>query len=155
MILVRKPVQSEKQGGKPKTLWRFCLDLRLLNRCIVQDAYCLPDIRTLHDSIGTLAPPVYLTKMDMDRAFWQIKLHPDSKQYTAFTTPLGNYVCNCLPMGLATSPSVYSRPMAMVLHGLPVLEVLCYLVDLLIVSDTFNRHKETIEEVLKRLKGAG
>ena len=43
----------------------------------------------------------------------------------------------------------------MVLHGLPVLEVLCYLDDLLVVSDTFAKHKKTIEEVLKRLKGAG
>ncbi len=154
VILVRKPPEVDESGKVISTKWRCCLDFRRLNQDIVPDAYNLPDIRTLQDQIGMLSDPKMLTKVDMDRAFWQIALDDESKPCTAFTTPFGNFVCKRLPMGLSVSPSVFSRLMNLVLAGMDPFEVMCYIDDLLIVSTTIERHLQVLEEVLVRLQNA-
>ncbi len=154
VILVRKPPELDEEGNVKHTKWRCCLDFRRLNQDIVPDAYNLPDIRTLQDHIGMLSKPRLLTKVDMDRAFWQIPLDEESKPCTAFTTPYGNFVCNRLPMGLSVSPSVWQRLVNMVMAGMDPFEVMCYIDDLLIVSTTIERHLELLEEVLIRLRDA-
>jgi hypothetical protein len=43
----------------------------------------------------------------MTKFFWQFKLHPDSRECTAFIVPgLGTFCYNVLPMGLKISPAV-------------------------------------------------
>ncbi len=154
VILVRKPPEMDEAGNVVNTKWRCCLDFRRLNQDIVPDAYNLPDIRALQDYIGMLNDPRILTKVDMDRAFWQIPLEEESKPCTAFTTPFGNFVCNRLPMGLSVSPAVFSRLMNLVLAGMDPFEVMCYIDDLLIVSTTIDRHLQILDEVLMRLRNA-
>ncbi len=154
VILVRKPPELDEAGNVISTKWRCCLDFRRLNQDIVPDAYNLPDIRTLQDHIGMLSDPKILTKVDMDRAFWQIALDDESKPCTAFTTPFGNFVCKRLPMGLSVSPAVFSRLMNLVLAGMDPFEVMCYIDDLLIVSTTIERHLQVLEEVFVRLQNA-
>ncbi len=154
VILVRKPPEVDEAGNVISTKWRCCLDFRRLNQDIVPDAYNLPDIRALQDHIGMLSNPKLLTKVDMDRAFWQIALDDESKPCTAFTTPFGNFVCKRLPMGLSVSPAVFSRLMNLVLAGMDPFEVMCYIDDLLIVSTTIERHLQVLEEVFMRLQKA-
>ncbi len=101
-----------------------------------------------------LHDPKILTKVDMDRAFWQIPLDGESKPNTAFTTLYGNFFCNQLPMGLSVSPAFSSRIMNLVLAGTDLFEGMCYIDGLHIVSTTIEQHVNSLEELLTRLHKA-
>ena len=63
---------------------RFCLDSRKLNSITKPDAYPLPRITTILDS---LRDANYLSSIDLSAAFWQIPLDPSSREKCSFTVP--------------------------------------------------------------------
>ncbi|CAG2188190.1 unnamed protein product [Mytilus edulis] len=82
-------------------------------------------------------------------------LSNDSSQYTAFNTCFGTYKFSRLPMGLKTAPNTFQMLMDKVLHGLKFKSCLCYLDDVLIFSDTFEKHLSDLKEVFQRFRAAG
>ena len=75
---------------------RFCADYRKLNAVTQRDAYPLPRV---DDALDTLAGCQWFTTLDLISGYWQVQLHPEDKQKTAFTTSQGlfefNVVVNC------------------------------------------------------------
>jgi len=65
-------------------------------------------------------------------------------------THVGTYTFLRLPIGLRTSPSSFQ-----VLRGLTFRSVLCYLDDVLICSETFNKDLGDLREVFQRFSQAG
>ena len=49
---------------------------------------------------------------DLEDGFHQMRLAPESRQYTAFVTPWGVYEWLVLPMGPETAPTAYQRMVA-------------------------------------------
>ncbi|GFV92956.1 hypothetical protein TNCV_1693491 [Trichonephila clavipes] len=76
IVLVRK-----KDGST-----RFCVDYRLLNDITKKDSYLLPRI---DDTLDTLAGNTWFSTLDLKSGCWQVELHPDDKEKTAFTTGQG------------------------------------------------------------------
>ena len=98
---------------KPHGGWRFVVDLRKLNEVIVRDRYQMPTVREIFDQ---LHGSVLFTSADGHSGFTQLCLHPDSRKYTGFSTPLGFYQYKRLPQGIVNGPPAYSREMARALH---------------------------------------
>ena len=78
IVLVRK---------KDGTL-RFCVDYRSLNSVTKKDTFPLPRIADLLDQ---LEQSCYFSTLDLASGYWQIKVHPDSQEKTAFITHSGLY----------------------------------------------------------------
>ncbi|KAG7196311.1 hypothetical protein KM043_000003, partial [Ampulex compressa] len=74
------PVVVRKQDGG----YRLCLDFRPVNKVTKTDAYPMPSMDSILDR---LRGAVYLSKIDLRAAFWQIPLSETSKQYTAYAVP--------------------------------------------------------------------
>ncbi|KAL0301917.1 UNVERIFIED_CONTAM: Enzymatic polyprotein [Sesamum radiatum] len=51
------------------------------------------------------------SKFDCKSGFYQIKMESESKKFTVFSTPQGQYIWNVLPMGLANAPQIFQRKM--------------------------------------------
>uniref|UniRef100_A0A0N5CFQ0 Reverse transcriptase domain-containing protein n=1 Tax=Strongyloides papillosus TaxID=174720 RepID=A0A0N5CFQ0_STREA len=128
---------------------RLCVDYRKLNRIIKLDAYSLPNIQLLLQSLHDKA---VFTNLDLTKGYWQIGLTECSKQYTAFSCDYGLFEFNKLPFGLATSPAEFERMMELVFRDLIQRKVVfVYLDDILIATKTVHEHLEVLELVLKRV----
>lgn len=135
--------------------YRLVVDFRKINNLIVDDAYNLPLIQDIFDKCGTMKPN-YMSSLDMAQGYHQVPINPSSRQYTAFQTPNGAlYQYKQLPMGLKTSPSVFERLVELVLRGMQYTSILCYLDDILVVSETFEEHMAHLAELFSRLRKAG
>lgn len=131
---------------------RLCLDARKLNGIIVQEAYPIPHIATI---MKNLSGSRYLSSIDLEAAFWQIPLDPGSKQKTAFTIPQrGHFQFKVVPFGLSTASQALCRVMNHIFIDMEP-KVFVYLDDLIVATDTFEDHIQTLKEVSRRLRNAG
>ncbi len=124
-------------------------DFRELNQNSHIDKYSMKEITKCIGDIGransTIFPTLYLTS-----SFWQMQLDDDSQKLTAFTIPgKGQYHWITSPMGLLGCPASFQRLMKGVLHDIP--NVLIYIDDLLVHTDTHEKHLQVLDQVLARL----
>ena len=104
-------VMVRKQDGSH----RFCINYRQLNAVTKADTFPLPRI---DDLLNQLEAARYFTTLDLVSGYWQIRMHPDSAEKTAFVTPQGLFQFRVMPFGLTNAPSVFQRLMERVLAGL-------------------------------------
>ncbi|XP_076036100.1 uncharacterized protein LOC143022050 [Oratosquilla oratoria] len=130
---------------KSNNTYRLVVDYRRVNEKTKADAYPLPRIEDIIDNLGTAT---FLTKLDFLHGFYQISLHPDAKEITAFVTPDGLYHFNVMPFGLRNSPATYQRLINTLIIGLP--GVRSYLDDIIIYSKTWEEHLTQLYNFLSR-----
>lgn len=133
--------------------FRFCIDFRQVNKYTKKDAYPLPYISTILDRLRNTR---YISSIDIKSAFWQVPLSGSSKEYTAFTVPGRGLFQFCrMPFGLSNAPATWQRIIDTILG--PELEpsVMCYIDDVVIISNSFSEHLRLLEVVFDRLRQAG
>eukprot|EP00921_Rhytidocystis_pertsovi_P017674 GHVQ01027798.1.p1 GENE.GHVQ01027798.1~~GHVQ01027798.1.p1 ORF type:complete len:135 (-),score=5.23 GHVQ01027798.1:93-497(-) len=91
---------------KPNGKWRFCIDFRKLNAVTEKDVYPLPKIDEFLDRLREMK---IFTLMDLLCGYWNIRMHPDSVQKTAFACHEGLYEFNVMPFGLSNAPAKFQR----------------------------------------------
>ncbi|GFS96221.1 retrovirus-related Pol polyprotein from transposon 412 [Trichonephila clavipes] len=67
----------------------FCVYYRRLNDVTKMNSYPLPE---RDDTLDTLAGNIWFSTLGLKSGYWQVELHPDDKEKTAFTTEQG--LCN-------------------------------------------------------------
>ena len=131
---------------------RYCIDYRKLNSVTIKDSYPLPRI---DDSLDALRGSKWFSCLDLASGYWQLMLDPADKEKTAFVTQQGLFQFRVLPFGLCNAPATFERLMESVLAGLNFETCLLYLDDIIVFSDTFEKHIDRLEKVLQRLRSAG
>jgi hypothetical protein len=117
---------------------RQCVDYRQLNARTIKDAYALPRIEELLD---TLAGSKYFTVLDLKSGYHQVEILEEHKERTAFTVaPLGFFEYNRMAMRLANAPATYQRLMEECLGDLHLKVCLVFLDDIIIFADSFEEH---------------
>lgn len=128
--------------------YRFVVDYRQLNNITERDSYPLPRIS---DTLNRLNGHQLFTKMDLRAGYHQIRIHPDDKDRTTFTTYNGLYRFNVMPQGLKNSPSNFQRIMYELLVNTRWEYCLVYIDDILIFSHSFHEHVEHLNSILSVL----
>ena len=132
---------------------RFCIDLRRLNNRTVKDAYSLPRIESILDSLGGAQ---IFTTLDLKAGYWQVEMAEECKAYTAFTCgPLGFYECDTMPFGATNAHATFQRLMHDCLGDLNMNWCIVYLDDIIVFSDTKEEHLKRLEAVFQKLMAAG
>ena len=126
---------------------RFCIDLKRLNNRTVKDAYSLPKIESILDSL--LGAKIFST-LDLKAGHWQVEMAEECKAYTAFTCgPLGFFGCDTMPFGATNAPATFQRLMHDCLGDLNMRWCIVYLDDIIIISDTKEEHLKRLEAVFQ------
>src|SRR5215469_7398464 len=86
--------------------WRFTIDYQKLNGQTILDAFLLPNIDAMFD---TLKGAKYFSKLDLTDGFWHIPLRDEDKMKTGFGTSEGLYQWRVLPQELMNSPATFQR----------------------------------------------
>ena len=97
---------------KPDSSVRLCVDYRRLNDCTLQDGYYMP---TLEEILEWVGPCGVLSKLDLAKGYYQVKMAESSCQYTAFISPFSKFEFTRMPFGLKNAPAVFQRLMDTVL----------------------------------------
>ena len=130
VVLVRK-----KDG-----FLRLWVDYRKLNSVTKGDTFPMPRI---NDPLDELGQSKYFANLNLKSGYWQVKVHSDLYEKTAFITQGGLYEFRVTIFGLANVPALFQRLKQWVLghFNKDQLFVSVYLDDVLIFSSIFEEHK--------------
>ena len=130
---------------------RLYIDYRRLNSITRPDPFQMPMI---HDLLDNVAGETRLTKVDMNKGFYQVPLDKDSQDMTAFCSPLGKFAFTRMPFGLMNAPATFQRCMQNTLSQQLEFSSI-FIDDVLIYSSTWKEHLDHIRGVLEALNEAG
>ncbi|CAK9834317.1 Transposon Tf2-9 polyprotein [Anthophora retusa] len=143
VVLVKK-----KDGSS-----RLCVDYRLLNRKIARDRYPLP---LIEDQLDLLQGAKIYSTLDLKNGFFHVELSRDSRKYTSFIVPDGQYEFLKVPFGLCNSPSVFQRFINSIFRELIAKKiVLVYIDDIIIPSIDYESGLNSLKVVLRVASEAG
>ena len=130
---------------------RMCTDMTAANTAILREKYEMPNVE---DIIYQANEMKIFSKIDLNSAFEQIELAPESRYISRFRTRKGIYQHKRLFFGVSSAPEIF--------HNLIKTKVLGGLVgvqyaadDILIMSKTIEENESLCEKVLERLAEHG
>lgn len=130
---------------------RLCVDYRGLNKVSVKNRYPLPLISEILDR---LSGSKYFSKIDVQDAYYRIRIKEGDEWKTAFRTRYGHFEYTVMPFGLTNAPATFQNYIHIALRGL--LDVFCvaYLDDILVFSADRESHTQHLYQVLERMRQA-
>ena len=91
-------------------------------------------LTTSEEMFSTLANGESYTKLNLARAYKQMKVRKECRPLLTINTHCGLFQYTRLPFGITSAPSLWQRAMAQVLSGLS--GVVCYIDDILVTRHT-------------------
>jgi transposase InsO family protein len=129
--------------------WRLCVDYRKLNAYTVKNKFPMPVFDEITDELSGAA---IFTKLDHRAGYHQIRIQEGEEFKTAFQTHNGHYEYKVMPFGLTGAPATFQDFMNHILSPLLRQCVVVFLDDILVYSDTLERHIEHLEQVFRILQ---
>ena len=134
---------------KPDGSIRVCVDYRKVNNATIKDSFPIPKIEDIFNQLGKAK---IFSTIDLASGYYQIRMDPNSRQYTAFATQWGFYEYTVMSMGLTNACATFQRVMNKVLEGYLDEFCLVYLDDIIISSDNEEDHLKHVQRVIERLR---
>lgn len=138
--------------SKPTGESRLCVDYRRVNKICQQEVFPLPKIE---EELDKLAGKSCFTSLDLRSGYYQLEVEPESRKYTSFVIPGGQYQFKRVPYGLTNSPSVFVRVMNQVMRPLLEEGISFYVDDIMIPTVTVDENFRVLERTLQELQKAG
>lgn len=135
---------------KPNGDIRICLDMRQANQAIVREKHPVP---TVEETLQEVSNAKVFSKLDLNMAFHQIELHPDSRDITTFAAPNGLYRYKRLLFGVNMATEKFQQIVWQIIQDCPGAYNLHD--DLRVVGTNDEEHDENLERVMRKLEESG
>ena len=130
---------------------RLCGDYKVtVNQSLEIDQYPLPKPE---DLFASLSGGEKCSKIDITKAYLQMPLEEEPREYVTVNTHMGLFRYTHLPFRIASAPAIFQRTMDIILQGLS--HVQCYINNILVTGADDKEHLHNLEEVLARLMKHG
>lgn len=136
---------AAKAGGEK----RPCTDYRRLNSGMVDDGWPLPKIK---DMVDDAARKKILSSLDIPKAYYELRTHPETKWLLAFQCGNEQYEPEVMQFGTKTAVQWWQRFLCHVLRKHLGKGVHVYLDNILIYADTQEEHDKLLRDVLLALE---
>ena len=118
----------------------FCVDFCRLNAHTKKDSYPLPWIQ---EALESMTGAMHFSTMDFKSRFWQVKMAPESQQYTTFTVGnLGFYEFTHMLFALCNTPVTFQHLMQNTFGELNLTYCVIYLDDVIVFGHLEEEHLE-------------
>ena len=101
--------------------------------------------------LDRLGQAKYISILDLTKGYWQVPVHPESRQQTAFITSFGKYQFLTMPFSRVGAPAVFQCLMNTVLADISAFST-AYLDDASIFRKSWKDHLVHLDDVLSRLE---
>ena len=118
-VIVEKVIDSSNAHSPNhviKKSIRLCIDPKDLNEALEREPYYS---RSIDELISMFAGAKVFTIVDMDKGYWQVVLHPESRKLTCMAFDIGRYQFKRLPMGSKVASDIFQRMLDSVYISLP------------------------------------
>ena len=118
-VIVEKVIDSSNAHSPNHSIKksiRLCIDPKDLNEALEREPYYS---RSIDELISMFAGAKVFTIVDMDKGYWQVVLHPESRKLTCMAFDIGRYQFKRLPMGSKVASDIFQRVLDSVYIGLP------------------------------------
>jgi len=124
-----------------------------LNKKVVKDRFPLP---LVEDQIDLLQDSEIYSTLDLKNGFLQVPVEKNSRKYTSFVTPNGQYEFLRAPFGFCNCPAVFSKFVNAIFREYANKRwLLIYLDDLIILARNSNEAIERLREILNHASQYG
>ena len=101
---------------KPNGDVRVCLGMQEANKAIIRERQPIP---TVEETVQEMGEMKVFTKLDLNMAFHQVELHPESRDITTFAAPNGLYRYKRLVFGLNMASEKFNHATRQVVQDCP------------------------------------
>ena len=141
-VIVEKVIDSSNAHSPyhsiKKSIWLY-IDPKDLNKALERKPHYS---RTIDELISMFAGGKVFTIVDMDKGYWQVVLHPDSRKYTCMAFDIGRCQFKRLPMGSKVASDIFQKKLNSVYIGLPGVTGIAD--DMVIYSKTEEEHDRNL-----------
>ncbi|KAL9986226.1 hypothetical protein ACROYT_G000337 [Oculina patagonica] len=135
---------------KPSGDIRLCVDMRQANMAVKRERYPIP---TIDEVLQDLNQSKFFSKLDLNSAYHQIELSPESRDITTFCTHKGLYRYKRLMFGISCAPEMYQKVLQQVLQDCDGAHNI--LDDVIVHAATEEEHDRRFENVVRVLSSKG
>ena len=118
-VVVEKVIDSSNAHSPHHSIKKsiqLCIYPKDLNEALERELYYS---RTIDELIYMFAGVKVFTIIDMDKGYWQVVMHPDSRKNTCMAFDIGRYQFKRLPMGSKVASDIFQKMLDSVYIGLP------------------------------------
>ena len=137
-----------KKGGS----FRLCLDFREINK-LTNIEVCGPP--SIEESIDAMSNMTFFSRIDLKDGYHHIVIDENSREITAFTTPIGRFQFVRMPFGLRNAPSTFQAIMYTIFAKYIMKTMMVYMDDIIVFSKSEKQHKVDLRNVLMLLAEVG
>jgi len=130
---------------------RLCVNFKKVNAVTTNQPFYMPRVEEVLESVGKSR---YISKLDLSKGYYKVRMSDEDIEKTASVCHRGRYEFTRMPFGVKNAPACFQKLMQELFKA-DTSYCSLYMDDLVIFSESWEKHVGHIEEVLRRLKGAG
>ena len=95
----------------------LCIDFKMINTVTMPHPFYMPRVEEVLEKVGKSK---VISKVDLTKVYYQVPMHPEDIEKTAFVCHIGKYEFLRMPFGVRNAPAVFQELMHKLFRGVKI-----------------------------------